>query len=175
MMTNKELTTYIRHLQNGQMEFFDIVYHETKKLVYYTIYAILKEPNISEDIMQETYLKMLEKIHSFKKSISVKSWLTTIARNLSLNEYNKRKKEQLTDHQEQEVVFGSYMSNSMNELLVRDILELLKPDERDIIIYHIVSDLTFKEIAKILNMPQGTVTWKYSEAMKKLKTYQESR
>lgn len=174
-MTNKELTTYIKSLQTGDMFAFDPIYHETSKLVYYTILAILKDSNISEDIMQETYLKMLEKIHSFKKSVSVKSWITTIARNLAINEYNKRKKVLQVDVIDNESIFGTIDSNSEKELIVRDILVTLNDTERDIVIYHIVSDLTFKEISKILNIPQGTVSWKYSEAIKKLKSYEESR
>lgn len=174
-MTNKELTTYIKLLQKGEMEHFDPIYHNTRKLVYYTIFAILKDQSISEDIMQETYLKMLEKIHSFKKSVSVKSWLTTIARNLALNEYNKRKRELQLDVTENEVVFGSVDSNAEKELIIKEILQSLKPEERDIVIYHVVNDLTFKEIANILDIPQGTIRWKYSEAMKKLRSLEESR
>jgi RNA polymerase sigma-70 factor (ECF subfamily) len=174
-MTNKELTTYIKLLQKGDMSSFDPIYHETKKLVFYTVLSILKDESISEDIMQETYLKMLEKIHSFKKSVSVKSWITTIARNLALNEYKKRKRELQVDITESEYLFGSTESNSEKELIIRDILGNLKETERDIVIYHVVSDLTFKEISKILDIPIGTVTWKYSEALKKLRSLEESR
>ena len=174
-MTNKDLVTYIKSLQTGEMNAFDPIYHETKKLVYYTVFAILKDASISEDIMQETYLKMLEKIHSFKRNVSVKSWITTIARNLAINEFNKRKRELQIDVTDNEIIFGTVDSNSEKELIIRDILSSLNDTERDIVIYHIVSDLTFKEISNILDIPQGTVSWKYSEAIKKLKSYEESR
>ncbi len=168
-MTNKELTTCIKHLQNGDMTYFDSIYHSTSKLVYYTVFAILKDANLSEDLMQETYLKMLEKIHTFKKSVSVKSWITTIARNLALNEYNKRKREFKVDVTEDEIIFGSTNEDPEKQLIVKEILSVLNDTERDIVIYHIVSDLKFKEISKILNIPLGTVTWKYTEALKKLR------
>lgn len=166
MMTNKELFPLIESLQDGDMSVFDTLYYETKDIVYYTILQILKDKSLSEDIMQETYLKALEKIHSFSKKTSVKSWFTTIARNLAINEYNKRKREIQTN--EIEDFFGHVDSASEKELIIRDLFKDLKDTEREILIYHVLGDLTFKEISKLLNIPQGTVRWKYRELIKKL-------
>lgn len=174
-MTNKELLNLIKALKNNRMEVFDDLYYETKNIVYYTILGIIKDPSLSEDLMQETYLKMLEKIHSFKKSTSVKAWLTTIARNIAINEYNRRKREMSIDILEQEHMFGSEESSSEKELLVREILHKLDETERDIVIYHIIGDITFKEIGYLLGIPQGTVQWKYHEAIKRLKSDYERR
>lgn len=174
-MTNKELFKIIKALKKNEMEGFDQLYYATKDIVYYTILAIMKDPSLSEDIMQDTYLTMLEKIHSFKQNTSVKSWLTTIARNKSLNEYKKRKRELQVDMSEQEGLFGQTESSSEKELIVREILQKLNETERDIVVYKVLGDLTFKEISKILDIPQGTVSWKYQESIKKLKNTYESR
>ena len=174
-MTNKELFKIIKALKSNEMEGFDQLYYATKDIVYYTILAIIKDPSLSEDIMQDTYLTMLEKIHSFKQNTSVKSWLTTIARNKALNEYKRRKRELKLDITEDEDIFGHTESSSEKELIVREILKELNEIERDIVIYKILGDLTFKEIAKILEMPQGTVSWKYQEAIKRLRNTNESR
>ncbi len=174
-MTNKELFKIIKALKNNELEGFDQLYYATKEIVYYTILAIMKDPSLSEDIMQDTYLTMLEKIHSFKHNTSVKSWLTTIARNKALNAYNRRKKEFHVDVTEQDNLFGSVESSSEKELLVREILNQLNETERDIVVYKILGDLTFKEISKILDMPQGTVSWKYQDAIKRLRKTNESR
>ena len=84
-MTSKELNLLVKSLQNGNMTVFDSIYHETKGIVYYTILNILKDKSLSEDIMQDCYLKALEKIHSFKPTFSFKSWIVVSARNLALN------------------------------------------------------------------------------------------
>jgi len=50
-------------------------------------------------------------------------------------------------------------------------LELLKPKEREIIHLKILGELTFQEIADILKIPLGTVTWRYHNAIKKLRRH----
>ena len=174
-MTNKELLNRIKSLQNNRLEVFDELYYDTKSIVYYTILGIVKDPSLSEDLMQETYLKMLEKIHTFKKSTSVKAWLTTIARNIAINEYNRRKREVYVDLQEEEILFGSVEPTSEKDLIVREILTSLEDIERDIVIYHILGDLTFKEISHVMGIPQGTIQWKYHEAIKKVQQNYERK
>ena len=168
-MTTKELNNLIKLLQNGDMAVFDNIYHETKSVVYYAILNILKDKSLSEDIMQDTYLKALEKIHTFKPRYSFKSWIVMIARNLAINEYNRRKRELSFDPNKDEYIFGSSESNSEKELIVKQMIEYLKEDEREIVLLHVVGDLKHREIAEIVNKPLGTVTWIYNQAIKKLK------
>ena len=174
-MTSKELNALVKELQNGNMSVFDNIYYETKSIVYYTILSILKDVNISEDIMQETYLKALKKIHSYKPKASFKSWIVTIARNLALNEYNKRKREMNVDSQIDEYMFGSVENNSEKELIIKEILLKLKDTEREVVLLHVVGDLKHREISDLLGIPLGTVTWTYNQAIKKLRDELEKR
>ncbi|MBM6838786.1 sigma-70 family RNA polymerase sigma factor, partial [Clostridium saudiense] len=52
---------------------------------------------------------------------------------------------------------------------INEVLSQLKEEEREVVILHTISDLTFKSIGEILDKPLGTVTWRYREAIKKLK------
>jgi len=174
-MASEDLKGLIQKLQKGDIAVFDDIYYQTKNIVYYTILGILKDPSLSEDIMQDTYLKALEKIHSYKPKASFTAWIVTIARNLALNEYNKMKKELKIDPQTDEYVFGTTKSNSESEMIVEELLDKLKDKEKEIVILHVIGDLKHKEIARLLDMPLGTVTWTYSEAIKKLKDEYESR
>ena len=121
-MTSKELNNLVSRLQSGDMSVFDEIYHETKSVVFYTIVSIVKDKSLAEDIMQDTYLKTIEKIHSFKPRYGFKSWIVTVARNLSINEYNRRKRELSYDPNVDEYIFGSIESSSEKELIVRDVL-----------------------------------------------------
>lgn len=174
-MASEELNGLVKNLQNGDINSFDDIYHLTKDIVFYTILSIMKDPNISEDLMQETYLKALEKIHTYKKRASFKAWIVTIARNLAFNEYKKRKRELNFDHTESEYIFGSVDSSSEKELIVQELLDKLNEEERQVVILHVIGDLKHREIAKMLDLPLGTVTWKYNQAIKKLKSEIESR
>jgi len=167
-MAKDPLKQHVKQLKSGQMDAFDVLYHETKTSVYYTILAILKDPSLSEDIMQETYLKALEKIHQFTPRYKFVTWLTTIAKNLAINEYNKRAREQAIDEQEHDYLFTS-SSDAYKEAMIRELMVHLSEDERLIVLYHIVENYKFKDIAKKLDKPLGTVTWSYQNALKKLR------
>ena len=168
-MAGKDINELVNELQNGNIEVFDDIYYLTKNIVYYSIFIILKDYQLSEDIMQDTYLKALEKIHSYKRKPHFKSWIVTIAKNLAINEYNKRKREMLIDIGDNEYLFGSTSSTVENEILISQIFTVLSDEEKEIVILHVVGDLKHREIAKLLNKPLGTITWAYNNAIKKLK------
>ncbi len=168
-MTTKQLNDLVKTLQDGDMTVFDDIYYETKNVVYYTVLGIVKDKSLAEDIMQETYLKSLAKIHSFKPRYGFKSWIVTIARNTAINEYNRRKRELSFDPNIDDYIFGTEESNSEKELIVKEMLETLPEEEREIMILHVVGDLKHRQIAEIVNKPLGTVTWLYNKAIKKLK------
>jgi len=168
-LTGKELNNLIKRLQDGDMAVFDSIYYETNSLVFYTILSIVKDKSLAEDLMQDCYLKALQKIHSFKPRYSFKSWIVVIARNLAINEYNRRKKELSFDPSVDDYIFGVSESNSEKELLVKEMIENLDPIEREIVLLHVVGDLKHREIADIVKKPLGTVTWLYNKAIKKLK------
>jgi len=174
-MVKKDIKTLIEKLKNGDLSVFDDIYYSTKDNVYYTILSIVKDASLSEDIMQETYLKALEKIHSYKPRHSFNSWIITIARNLAINEYNRRKRELHVDPTENEIIFGTTESTSEKELLIKEMMEFLNEDEREIVIMHVIGDMKYREIAEVIGTPIGTISWKYNEAIKKLKNKYESR
>lgn len=169
-MTINELKALVKRLQDGEIAVFDTIYYETKNVVYYTILSIIKDKSLAEDIMQDTYLKMLDKIHSFKPRYGFKSWLVTIARNMAINEYNRRKRELSFDPSVDEYIFGTVESSSEKELIVKEMLETLDEIEREVMILHVIGDLKHREIADILKKPIGTITWIYNKAIKKLKS-----
>lgn len=174
-MIKKDIKILIEKLKNGDISVFDDIYYSTKDNVYYTILSIVKDASLSEDIMQETYLKALEKIHSYKPRHSFNSWIITIARNLAINEYNRRKRELKVDPTENEIIFGTTESTSEKELLIKEMMEFLNEDEREIVIMHVIGDMKYREIAEVIGTPIGTISWKYNEAIKKLKNKYESR
>lgn len=168
-MSNKDIKILVKQLQNGDMSVFDDLYYQTKDIVFYSILGILKDYSLSEDIMQDTYLKALSKIHSYKPTHSFKSWIVTIARNLAINEFNRRKREINVDIQVDEMFLGSVESRSENQILIEQIFKVLKDSEREIVLLHVVGDLKHKEIAKLLDKPLGTITWSYKNSLEKLK------
>jgi len=161
---------YIDKLIEKNDEAFKVVYENTKKGVFSIIISIVKNKAVTEDLMQDTYIKMIEKINSYKKGRNFYAWLLQIAKNTALDHYRKFHRETVYDPQEQ-AYLHSHMSQ---EPKTYDVLDLIKPlDDLDkqIVLLRAVDDMKFKDIAKLVNKPLGTVLWLYNRAIKTLKDY----
>ncbi len=90
-----DLNKYIEEFKCNNYANFQSFYKETSKQIYFTAYSILKSHEESEDIMQDTYVAFLNNIDSFKLGTNIYGYLTTIARNKSINLYNRNKRGEL--------------------------------------------------------------------------------
>ena len=164
-----KLDDIIEEFRDCNYNHFDEFYNETKKSVFFSIAAIVKDRDSIDDLMQDTYIKFLENIGKYKSKTNINAYLSTIAHNISINYYNREKRlvhdETIIDFQ----VSESNKSNNYQEIEVLEILKSLDEASKEIVILHVINELKFKEIAKIVNKPLGTVLWIYNKAIKTLK------
>ena len=174
-MDNRQLDELIKRYMNGSESAFEGIYEGTHKQVYALIYSIVNNRSVADDLLQDTYIKFIENLKSYKIGSNAKAFLLTIARNLSINEYNRMKKYQNVDLQEEEYhLAGEEMDDGLTPTL--DLAkEVLNEEEYKIFIFHAVSELKHKEIAHMIKKPLGTVLWIYNKAIQKLKTEIEKR
>lgn len=173
----KSFDDYIDLMMNKDEAAFFEVYQQTKAGVYSVIASIIKDRQAIEDLMQETYIKMLKSLNQYQKGRSFTSWLLQIAKNLALDYYRKHQKEVVMDIQENEYLFTKNQVNENQEidLELNEMLSSLTIDEREVVTLKIVSEMKFKDIAESLNKPLGTVLWIYNKAIKKVKNDLERR
>lgn len=162
---------YIKLLSEKDDEAFAYIYNDTKHAVFVVINSIVKNRTASEDIMQDTYLTMLEKINQYDHKKSFLPWLLTVARNKAIDYYRRRQKEMLVDSSEDEYLFTKSTIDSEKQLMVNEMLNSLSEIERTIFILNVVNQVKCKDIAKVLELPLGTVLWHMSNAKKKIKKY----
>jgi len=164
--TMDQIHAIIEELRKRDYRSFDTFYNLTKNQVFYAIVSIIKDHDLAEDLMQDTYVKFLEKIDQYHTGANPYAYVSTIARNLAINTYNKNKKEIISDE-----IIDSIPSpeESVNDEDIFKILDLLDPSEREIVTLHVINDLKFKEIVPLVGKPLGTVLWIYNKAIKKLK------
>ena len=163
-----DLKELLIQLQNDKMEYFDEFYNLTKNKVFYMAYSILQDYHLSEDILQDTYIKFLKHKKKVKVDGNILSYLLEISKNLSLNYVNKHKKVFNIDN----IVFKyeeQYQEKFEELKLVKDMKKILNENEFQIVILKIINELTNNEIAQLLNKPLGTVLWTYNNAIKKLR------
>lgn len=159
----------LEKLKKKDQQAFEKVYHETKNAVFAIIISITKNQDDAEDLMQDTYIKMLESINSYNPKKSFKTWIMTIAKNLAIDHYRRQRKTYTVDMLEEEQVFFKADSyNPDSDIIALELLDTLTDDERIIVLLRVVDELTFKEISEVVDRPLGTVLWSYNNSMKKL-------
>ena len=168
-MLNSELDKYIVKFKNGDDESFNTIYDETKKIVYLSIYSIIKSKDVIEDLMQDTYLKAIRALEYYVLGTNFKAWISKIAHNLAINEYNKNKNIDSLDDEMAPEVIDERVDNSLLDSALRILEEEKKGEMKEIFVYRIIFNMKFKDIANILELPKSTVFDIYNRAIKLIK------
>ena len=150
---------------------FESLYESMRRLVFAVVLSILKNRAIAEEVMQDTFVAVWQKSGDFRGR-GYKTWILKVARNKALNALRRSKKETPTDFSENESLLGWYTIEDDTGLALKTALKTLSDDERQIVLMR-NAGIKAKEIAEVLGLPRGTVSWKYTEALKKLKNLLE--
>lgn len=167
-MSELNLREYAENFQKGDLSLFDEFYEQVKQKVFYNIFALTKNYELSEDLLQDTFVKFLNNINDIDPNDSVLGYLMVCSRNLTLDYFKKnnrvRQLDETVDHP------SSVDEDDVDKnIILEKIKEILKPKEFEIFTLHVLSELTFEEISKLQKRPIGTITWAYNNAIKKLK------
>ncbi len=134
----------------------------------------------AEDLVQETYVRALKVMVRLKAESNVKSWLFTILRNIWLNQLRHRRTapqvvEMDLDGSNAGISIDAsrnphaiYVSE-MERNLVREAIQRLPPEFREVILLREYEELSYQEIAIILECPMGTVMSRLARARSKLR------
>lgn len=167
-VSENRLKELISEIQNGNMNHFTEFYNITKKLVFYNIYALTKNNEQAEDILSDTYVKFLSNIQSLDTSNSIKGYLLTISRNLTMD-YFKKNNRIINDEERIERHSEKTTHNVDEEILLEKVKGILNDKEFEIFVLHVLDELTFEEIAKLKKRPLGTIIWSYNNSIKKIR------
>ena len=167
-MEESLLKSYVTEMQKGNMEYFNAFYEETKKAVFYNIFALTKSHETSEDLLHDTYVKFLKEIKNIDLNKSIGGYLMMISKNITLDYFKKNNRIELND-EENKYVEKENKNELDQNILLEKIKGILKEKEFQIFVLHALNDLTFEEIAKIIKRPLGTVIWSYNNSIKKIK------
>lgn len=164
-------------LQKGDTNSLAVIYDLTSKGVFTFVLPIVRDYATAEDIMQQTYISVYEKISSYQSGTNARNWILTIAKNLAINEFNKQKKIVGFDYDEETYVpEGLYsLDKSLDTPVIKIANEILSEEEFKIVIMFAIGGYKHREIAEILGLPLGTVTWKYKNAIEKIRNEIEVR
>lgn len=157
------------HLKNDEMEYFDEFFEKTKRPTFNLIYSYIKDCDESEDILQETYIKFLRYKKRIKEDMNILAYLFQIAKSLSLN-YIKKNKRFIPLEDEDNIIYEREHTQELEDSKIVQVMKkVLNDNEFQIVILHVVNEMTHKEISELLNKPLGTITWSYNNAIAKVR------
>lgn len=154
-------------VQSGEVSALGDIYDCLSKELFALALAITGDYALAEDVMQETFIKIIENIGTYRKDGNAKAWIMKIARNTSLD-IRKRKyrcavldfPEDLQDECDTESV--------IIKLDVVSALNKLSEIDRQIVVLKTMLGLSHKQISEIVELSKDTTEKRYQRAIKKL-------
>ncbi len=168
-------TSYImneKNPENYQKTFMECYEAHSDSLFRYCLYKT-SDREKALDLTQDAFMKTWEYIEEGNKVKNLKSLLFTIANNLIIDFYRKKKSVSLDSIIEEGIDFKDESSeDKIDEYdieLVKKILEELDEGYRDVIIMRYIEDMSIKEIAKILGETENNISVKVHRGIAKVK------
>lgn len=136
--------------------------------VYALCYRFTGSAAEAQDLTQEVFLRVFRSLKSFRSSEgSLGTWLTRLTRNLLIDHYRRSRQERVTDSIEERLPVieetggatrpdQALAGREASEVLQRA-LKKLSPDLREAVILRDLEEMEYREIAQVLEIPEGTV------------------
>lgn len=185
-MNEQQFEQAVARMVQGDKTGLKEIYETYIGYIYRIVYEVLQNRENAEDVTSEFFIRLWDKADQFKPGGGHKGYLATMARNMAIDYIRKHRREELTammqdieagpeeEEQSKKQYYKEETESEVEESVIRDMtvqeaLETLKPSERQVVSLKVLGEMTFKEIARTMGIPMGTVTWKYRNAIKKLR------
>ena len=171
--TDEEL---IASFQNGnEQAYIELVRRYRNRLMTF-VFRFVGDMESSEDIVQDTMIKVFTHKHYYKEIAKFSTWIYTIAGNLAKTELRKRKRRKVTllsqmntddrkyeipstELQSEDIVQGEYTERYIQKAILQLPLHF-----RTVVILRDIQELSYEEISNIVNVPLGTVKSRINRA-----------
>jgi RNA polymerase sigma-70 factor (ECF subfamily) len=170
----------IERCLNGQQAAWDELVKIHTPRVYGICYRFTGSEHEAQDLTQEVFLRVFRSLKSFRAGEgSFTVWLARLSRNLLIDHYRRTKIERATDSIENQLPMleektamsarsdGLLAAREAGELLQKA-LQKLSPELRETVILRDLEEMEYREIAQVLNVPEGTVKSRLSRGRAEL-------
>lgn len=171
----------IKQYIQGNEACLEMLINKHKNKVFTTILLIVNDRYIAEDLFQETFIKVIKTFKSGKYNEEGKflPWVIRIARNLAIDHFRKSKRMPTITSQDGEDIFRTFEVSEDNreqsyikdqkENTVRQIINMLPEEQKQVLVLRHYGDLSFKEIAELTNVSINTALGRMRYALNNMR------
>lgn len=165
---------------DGNNSAFNIIVLKYQKRVYWTIRRMIVDHDDADDITQEVFIKLHSSLKDFRGDSALFTYLYKISINYSLNHIKKNKNKMqreipidnnFTDKYSEKSDSDKGMELTGNIKLIADAILILPEQQRAVFNMRFYDDMTYEEIASVLNKSVGGLKANYFHAFKKIQTF----
>lgn len=169
-INEKELDALFWELKKDNSEIaFQKLYTNYNKLIYGIAFSFVKNKEDAEDIVQIFFSKLYTIGKEKLPNENPASWIYAVTKNEAISLLRKKKNdfdlETIYDVEDNH----DEINNIIDKVEFNKLISKLNDQEREIVALKILTNLSFDEIAKLLNKPSGTIKWRYYKAVHTLK------
>jgi RNA polymerase sigma-70 factor (ECF subfamily) len=163
-----DLNLVERCLSGNETAWEDLVKLHTRR-VYSICYRFTSSDSAAQDLTQDVFLRVFKNLGSFRSGEgSFVVWLSRLTRNLLIDHYRRTKLERSTESLEEQAPILEEKAETLSKTdrmlagreaseMLQGALQKLSPELRETVILRDLEELEYREIAQILNVPEGTV------------------
>jgi RNA polymerase sigma factor (sigma-70 family) len=163
-------------VKNGDIDKMGLLYDRYNRLLFRFIFNMTRQKELSEDMVQNIFLRMLKYPENFMGFGEFKTWMYHIARNVVYDHFRKTKRtpaySDLADY-EGRIESGQYADTNLEKeqelKMLGKALENLSDENRELLILCRFQELKYHEIAKIMNSTEGAIKVRVHRAMNQLR------
>ena len=169
-INEKELKQLFTELKSSNNKVaFETLYKQYNKLVYRIAFTILKNKEDSEDVVQVVFSKIFTLSKDKLPLDNISTWIYSVTKNESISLFRKKKNTLDLDS----IYEIADTDNEINNIVDKDsynrLISRLNDKGKEVVSLKVLTNLTFDEIAKLLNESAGTVKWRYYKSIHTLK------
>ncbi len=167
----------------GEVEAFQALVERYERRIYYVVFGMVRNPEDAREIAQEAFVKAFKNLSSFRLESKFYTWLCRIAMNLSIDHHRRMKHRSHAEYDDQRtsgadsgvIELASRRDNPSANVArihlrarILAAFDQLPEDQRQVVVLRELEEMSYKEIADILEIPEGTVMSRLYYARRKL-------
>ena len=176
MDNEKELLSQLKSAQTQEKAFRELITLYKERL-YWHIRKIVISHDDSDDVLQNTFIKIYKNIHNFKGDSKLYSWMYRIATNEAITHLNKNAKRlQITNEAVQEYAINNlkadvYFEGNDIQLKLQQAIATLPQKQQLVFNMKYFDNIKYKDMSEVLETSEGALKASYHIAVKKIETY----